>query len=379
MAWTRKTRSGGVAACWRDPEGTERSKSFKAGEEQRAMKYALRKESEVERDDYNDPKAGRITLQALYDQIHGNRSYAPATVKLHKSVWGAPNDSSHALYQLKHKQIRHITSSSVEAALAKIERPFMKEKTRLVLSGLFNEAINMKPPQLRENPARLFTRQPTRSEKMERGHTAKPKAQRYLSTEELARLLTENPAPIRALAHLMARCGLRPGEGVALRVGKFDPMQRALVVDTAASGFTKTGESRTLTLPAFISDELVEHLARHSDPSDPDALMFPNPAGAMYTLDAFRFQIQHAAKRAGLREMVPNDLRHTAVSWAISLGASVYDVQKMVGHAKPSITLDVYGELWKDGAKRLADKMDAALRAEADQTPTDSAVVSISR
>ena len=44
--------------------------------------------------------------------------------------------------------------------------------------------------------------------------------------------------------------------------------------------------------------------------------------------------------------------------------ANVYDVQKMVGHAKPSITLDTYGFLWPGSSERLAEKLDEAIRSE---------------
>lgn len=64
---------------------------------------------------------------------------------------------------------------------------------------------------------------------------------------------------------------------------------------------------------------------------------------------------------AGLRV---NDLRHSAVSFAVAHGANVYAVQRMVGHSKPSITLDVYGELWDDSQEQLAGQLDAAIRAE---------------
>ena len=43
-----------------------------------------------------------------------------------------------------------------------------------------------------------------------------------------------------------------------------------------------------------------------------------------------------------------NDLRQSAVSFAVAHGANVYAVQRMVCHSKPSVTLDVYGELWDD-------------------------------
>jgi hypothetical protein len=59
-----------------------------------------------------------------------------------------------------------------------------------------------------------------------------------------------------------------------------------------------------------------------------------------------------------------NDLLHSAVSFAVAHGANVYHVSKMVGHSKPSITLDVYGELWDDSQEQLATKLDEAIRAE---------------
>ena len=58
-----------------------------------------------------------------------------------------------------------------------------------------------------------------------------------------------------------------------------------------------------------------------------------------------------------------NDLRHSAVSFAVAHGANVYAVQRMVCHSKPSITLDVYGELWDDSQETLAAQLDAAIRA----------------
>jgi integrase len=77
---------------------------------------------------------------------------------------------------------------------------------------------------------------------------------------------------------------------------------------------------------------------------------------------AFRARVGALAGPGTVR---PDDPRHSAVSWAVNkLGANVYSVQRMVGHAKPSITLDVYGELWEEEHERLAERMDAALREE---------------
>ncbi|MGC5222486.1 tyrosine-type recombinase/integrase [Micromonospora sp. DT81.3] len=50
---------------------------------------------------------------------------------------------------------------------------------------------------------------------------------------------------------------------------------------------------------------------------------------------------------AGLERMTVHDLRHTAASLAISSGANVKAVQRMLGHASAAMTLDVYADLFR--------------------------------
>jgi integrase len=126
------------------------------------------------------------------------------------------------------------------------------------------------------------------------------KAKRYLSPEELARLLTELPTQHRPPVHLLARVGLRPGEAYALRIGKLDPLKRTLLIDTAASGDTKTGQARTVVLPTVIVEELIAHIGRAWNP---EALIFPREREQMLDDGNFRSRIfKPAAKRAGLAE-----------------------------------------------------------------------------
>jgi integrase len=58
------------------------------------------------------------------------------------------------------------------------------------------------------------------------------------------------------------------------------------------------------------------------------------------------------------------DLRHTAASLMIRQGASVKAVQRQLGHAMASITLDTYGHLFPDELDALAGRPEDA-RAEA--------------
>jgi len=75
-----------------------------------------------------------------------------------------------------------------------------------------------------------------------------------------------------------------------------------------------------------------------------------------------------AAVDAGLDGLTPHELRHTAASLALSAGANVKAVQRMLGHASASMTLDVYSGLFDDDLDGVAERLDAA-RAIAPVSP----------
>jgi integrase len=60
--------------------------------------------------------------------------------------------------------------------------------------------------------------------------------------------------------------------------------------------------------------------------------------------------------------ITPHDLRHTAASLAVSAGANVKAVQRMLGHAEASMTLDTYADLFDADLDEVADRLDTAIR-----------------
>ena len=62
--------------------------------------------------------------------------------------------------------------------------------------------------------------------------------------------------------------------------------------------------------------------------------------------------------------MTIHDLRHSAASLAISSGANVKAVQRMLGHRGiPPMTLDVYADLFDTDLDSVATRLDQAVRA----------------
>jgi len=75
---------------------------------------------------------------------------------------------------------------------------------------------------------------------------------------------------------------------------------------------------------------------------------------------------------AGLTEIRFHDLRHTAASIMLNHGIPVIVVSRRLGHARPSITLDVYGHLIPNMDEIAAQRIDElVIPIEIHQTAPD--------
>ena len=164
---------------------------------------------------------------------------------------------------------------------------------------------------------------------------------------------------------LLAYSGLRWGEAGALRARRVDVMRGRLEVVEAVTevngeavfGTPKTHQERSVPLPPFVRDELMPHLAGVGA----DELVFTAPRGGVLRVGNFRRNcFDRAATSVGLEGLVVHELRHTAASLAIAAGASVLGVQRMLGHASATLTLDRYSHLFGDELGGVAQRLDAA-------------------
>jgi integrase len=94
-------------------------------------------------------------------------------------------------------------------------------------------------------------------------------------------------------------------------------------------GVPKGYERRSVPIPAFLADELRRHLAGR----EPDDLVFTGlrGGGALRNRIFRRAGFDRAAVAVGLDGLVPHELRHTAASLAVSSGANVKAVQRILG------------------------------------------------
>jgi len=65
-------------------------------------------------------------------------------------------------------------------------------------------------------------------------------------------------------------------------------------------------------------------------------------------------------KRAKVQNITAHDLRHAAASIAVSAGANVLALSRMLGHKDPSVTLPVYADLFDSDLDAVGAAIDSA-------------------
>lgn len=195
-----------------------------------------------------------------------------------------------------------------------------------------------------------------------------PKRRAYLSIEQVE-LLAEKSGHRSSLIYGLAYTGLRWGEITALRLKDFDPRSKRFTVNENAVdvggkievGSPKTHRSRQVPVPQFLCEVLHEEISARSS----EDLIFGNgfeyirlpSSGSGWFIQAVR---NCQALDSNFPTVSPHDLRHTAASLAISVGANVKVVQRMLGHASAAVTLDVYADLFDEDLDSIAIDLDQA-------------------
>ncbi|MCZ1075045.1 tyrosine-type recombinase/integrase [Rhodococcus sp. A5(2022)] len=352
------------------PDGSQGSKSgFTTAEA--ARDWASRVEVKKSDGEYIDPRHGRRTVDEL----------APAWLaakksKLKPSAYG-PLESAwriHVQPRWGHRQLASIEVSDVEEWITELvtevrdprnpdvvlKKPASATtviRAHSVLAGILDRAVRDR--KLAANKARDVENLPRKT----------PKRKIYLTHEQVA-AMAEAAGQWGTLVQLLAYCGLRWGEAVGLRVSDLDMLRRRVNVSRnavqvgahIAVGTTKSNKPRSIPIPRFLLEELAEQV-RAKERHD---LVFPGPDGAyLRRPNSERGWFRAAARKAGAEELTPHDLRHTAASLAVSAGANVKAVQRMLGHESAALTLDVYADLFDDDLDSVADALDRARRGVA--------------
>lgn len=167
-----------------------------------------------------------------------------------------------------------------------------------------------------------------------------PLRERYLSREEVPRFLRalaeENDTLSKSAILLLLFTGCRRNEILSLTWEQVRLDEGRLYLPV-----TKNGRSRTVHLNGKASEVLQELAAsRDEDERTRDSqYVFPSRQGTRkgYLYD-LRKPLLKACAIAGIENFRTHDLRHTFASIAVSSGADLYAVQRLLGHRDISMT-----------------------------------------
>src|ERR1035437_9047754 len=344
----RDPRDGRWLARWRDPSGHQRKRSFtRKVDAQRRLDQAL-----------SDLHQGRYIEPAAAKAMTGDYAIQWASGLAHLKVSAATRYRGivriHIVPRWGTWQLGKITLSDVNLWIADLAvglRPGTVRQTHRVLSLILDTAV----------ADGLLARNPAAGAKLPRQVRAEPVFLTAQQVAELARASEPEDLPVLTLAFT----GPRFGELAGLKVRRFDPVRRRLTVSefvTEVGGrltwsTPKTHQTPSVPVPRTLATR-IEELVRGRNPDDP---IFTAPDGGVLRLGNWRVRFFDPARdAAGLGDLTPHDLRHTA-AFLVASGANVKAVQRMLGHASAAMTLDVYAGLFGDDLDAVAEALDSLM------------------
>lgn len=301
---------------------------------------------------YVDRADARVTIAELGAQWLA-RHKSKVTASIHHSVESAWR--VHVLPEWGGYAAGAITKRQVEAWLTRLgETPSHTTvaRARDLLAGIFDDAIE--DNRVTKNPSR--------------GITIKKKPipdEVFLTHSQVEALAITSLYP--TIVRFLAYTGLRWGEATALRVRNIDMVRRRVNIREAVAevnylqilGSVKSHERRTIAYPDFLDSEVA---AACKGKGPDDRLWSAEDGTFLRSGHAYEGWFAGAVKRSmktdpDFRRVTPHDLRHTAASLAISAGANVKVVQRMLGHKSAKVTLDTYAALFPDDLDNVTDAL----------------------
>ena len=176
---------------------------------------------------------------------------------------------------------------------------------------------------------------------------------RYLTGEEITRLLNAAPPDLRALLEGGLMTGARRGDLAAMKVGDYMPDAGAVMV-----GNRKVSYKGKPPFPCYLNAEGVDFFKRHTAGRDPSESMFVRSDGQAWREDDVTRPLKAANKAANISPPASiNVLRHTYGSHAVMSGMTLSAVAANLGHSDTRMVETHYAHLAPDWRKEQAQRM----------------------
>jgi integrase len=185
---------------------------------------------------------------------------------------------------------------------------------------------------------------------------------KVFSREQLSAILAMAPERHRPLFELLASCGLRISEALALQrlhlqLDGPEPevcVRRAIVRLRIEPPKSRHGR-REVRLPPAVTASLRDHLTAQPD-QDSTALAFPSEAGGPLDPGNLRRRVlKPLAVEAGAPWAGFHTFRHTFASLHLAQGTNLLQLSRALGHHSPAFTLARYTHLLPGDEARVLD------------------------
>ena len=270
--------------------------------------------------------------------------------------------------------LKNITIRIVQEYInKKVEEPISARtvnKTVTALHTMFSYAIRHE--YMAENPVRYAVR--PRQVKQEFG---------YFNQNQINEFLKAASPNYYAFFATAVLTGARQGEPIALPWKNVDLGRGVILIDRSYNDLNGVSDPKTRNgrRSILISDKLRKILTEHRETSScvpsPDDLVFCNGNGNHINHQNMMAREFHPTlKRAKLPHMRFHDLRHTYAAILITMGENIKFIQKQLGHASLTVTMDTYGHLLPEASNDFGKRLDAFIfssrNKESDEDSTDT-------
>ena len=234
------------------------------------------------------------------------------------------------------------------------------------LTALFNHAERFYD--LRDNPCKKVDKM-GRSNAKELNFWTKDEYEVFLET------FAEGDEMYRLIFQMLFWLGCRIGEALALTSSDIDLEKATISVTKTYYRRNKTdyitspkteSSNRKITIPKFLQGEIKEYLDRQYELA-PDERIFP------ITDRAVQKKMKQKTEETNLNPIRVHDLRHSHIALLIEKGLQPLVIAQRVGHDSVNTTMNIYGHLYPNKQKEVADLLNAEATGELENNLVDMA------
>lgn len=164
----------------------------------------------------------------------------------------------------------------------------------------------------------------------------------------------------RLLFAVLLDTGVRIGEALGLRHEDMGIAEREVTVmprDNDNRARAKAGRSRVIPASAELMRLYADYLNREYGALDSDYVfvnIWAEPLGRPWAYPAVYDLVLRLRERTGIA-FEPHQYRHTYATWLLRKGAGMESVKELLGHASITSTVDAYGHLTVEDARKTLE------------------------